>query len=114
MILAPGNFHMMLGTMGQREDGSAVVQEVKFAALRGVLGTRVGYTGGTLANPTYETVCAGDGHTEAIKVRRACELICYLDHWITSPMQVVFDPSIVSYEEILATFFREGACGGRA
>ncbi len=53
----------------------------------GVLDTEVGYTGGTLANPTYPDVSRGDtGHAESI--------------------QVTFDPSRVSYEEILGFFFR--------
>ena len=53
----------------------------------GVLETRVGYAGGRTRNPTYEDVCRGDtGHAEAI--------------------EVVFDPSRISYEEILGYFFR--------
>jgi len=47
----------------------------------------VGYTGGTTASPTYNTVCAGDGHTEAILIE--------------------FDPAEVSYEELLVIFFRD-------
>jgi peptide methionine sulfoxide reductase msrA/msrB len=53
----------------------------------GVLSTRVGYTGGTTANPRYEQVHAGSGgHAEAV--------------------EVVFDPTRISYEEILGYFFR--------
>jgi peptide methionine sulfoxide reductase MsrA len=40
----------------------------------------VGYTGGQAASPTYRTVCAGDGHTEAVRL--------------------VFDPKVLSYEEV--------------
>ncbi|MCB9871055.1 MAG: peptide-methionine (S)-S-oxide reductase [Planctomycetes bacterium] len=48
----------------------------------GVVRTRVGYTGGTLPNPTYRRL--GD-HTEAI--------------------QIDFDPRVVSYRDLLAVFF---------
>lgn len=34
-----------------------------------MVGTRVGYTGGTKPNPTYKSVCKGDGHTEAIQIK---------------------------------------------
>ena len=55
-------------------------------AIPGVLDTEVGYTGGTTANPTYEQVHAGDtGHAEAV--------------------EIVFDPTRISYEQIL-DFFR--------
>jgi peptide methionine sulfoxide reductase msrA/msrB len=53
----------------------------------GVIDTEVGYTGGALAAPTYDKVKRGDtGHAEAV--------------------QITFDPQMVSYEEILRTFFR--------
>jgi len=51
--------------------------------LDGVLATRVGYTGGTVANATYHQ---HDGHAEAI--------------------EVVFDPARLDYRELLAFFFR--------
>jgi len=55
--------------------------------LPGVIDTTVGYTGGTSDNATYEVVKTGrTGHAESI--------------------QVVFDPSRVTYEEILEYFFR--------
>jgi methionine-S-sulfoxide reductase len=53
----------------------------------GVLETKVGYTGGTVANPSYRLVTTGiTGHAEAI--------------------QISFDPAKISYEEILGYFFR--------
>ena len=53
----------------------------------GVLDTEVGYTGGTLANPTYEDMKTGTtGHAESIRI--------------------VFDPTKTSYGALLDTFFR--------
>jgi peptide methionine sulfoxide reductase msrA/msrB len=53
----------------------------------GVLETRVGYTGGTVPNPTYKLICTGvTGHAEAL--------------------EIVFDPAKLSYEQLLLTFFR--------
>lgn len=61
--------------------------EPPFDAESGVLETIVGYTGGTVENPTYEQVSAGStGHTEAI--------------------QIVYDPVIVSYERLLEIFWQ--------
>jgi methionine-S-sulfoxide reductase len=55
--------------------------------LPGVIDTQVGYTGGSLPNPTYDDICTGKtGHAEAI--------------------QIVFDPAKISYEDILTFFFR--------
>lgn len=62
------------------------VEEI-LRAIPGVIDTEVGYTGGTLDNPTYADVTRGDtGHAEAVRV--------------------VFDPEHISYEEILDYFFR--------
>ena len=55
--------------------------------LDGVVSQRVGYTGGDSDNPTYGTVCGGDGHTEAVKIE--------------------FDPNVISYEQLLDTFWAE-------
>lgn len=61
--------------------------EKPFDHLAGVQSTTSGYTGGTLANPTYEQVSAGGtGHVESV--------------------QVVYDPAQVSYEELLAVFWK--------
>jgi len=53
----------------------------------GVRDTRVGYTGGTIDNPTYDQVKTGrTGHAESI--------------------EITYDPSVVSYEKILEWFFQ--------
>ncbi len=36
--------------------------------LPGVVRTSVGYTGGKTKSPTYDSVCDGDGHTEAMRI----------------------------------------------
>ena len=60
--------------------------EAAFREIEGVVATRVGYTGGGTTDPTYEEVCSDKtGHAEAV--------------------QVWFDPSVVSYDELLATFW---------
>lgn len=57
-----------------------------FRDLRGVVKVESGYSGGDQANPTYQQVCSGrTGHAEVV--------------------QVTFDPSEVSYEDILRVFF---------
>ena len=61
--------------------------EAVFKRLRGVNAVLSGYTGGTVANPTYEQVCSGrTGHAEAV--------------------QIDFDPSEISYEDLLHVFFK--------
>jgi len=56
--------------------------ELAYMRAPGVVGTKVGYTQGELDNPTYEQVCsATTGHTEAI--------------------QIIFNSSVVSYEELI-------------
>ncbi len=60
--------------------------ERKFWETDGVYTTSVGYDGGYTPNPTYEEVCSGrTGHTEAVLV--------------------VFDPTRVTYDELLGIFF---------
>ena len=60
--------------------------ERKFWLTEGVFSTSVGYMGGTLDNPSYQAVCSGTtGHAEVV--------------------EVIFDPSIVSYRELLALFW---------
>jgi peptide-methionine (S)-S-oxide reductase len=60
--------------------------ERKFWQVKGVYTTAVGYAGGVTPNPTYREVCTGQtGHTEVVLV--------------------VFDPSVVGYEELLKIFW---------
>ncbi len=60
--------------------------ERRFWQQRGVYSTSVGYAGGGTPNPTYEEVCSGlTGHAEVVRV--------------------VFDPAIVSFEELLKIFW---------
>lgn len=61
--------------------------EDAFRQLKGVTSTAVGYTGGTKLNPSYKDVCTGTtGHAEAVEVE--------------------FNPSEVSYLELLANFWK--------
>ncbi|MEZ4224844.1 MAG: peptide-methionine (S)-S-oxide reductase MsrA [Polyangiaceae bacterium] len=60
--------------------------ERKFWQQAGVLSTQVGYAGGSTKNPSYEEVCSGmTGHAEVVRV--------------------VFDPTRVSYDELLRVFW---------
>jgi peptide-methionine (S)-S-oxide reductase len=61
--------------------------EADFDKVPGVISTTSGYVGGTLPNPTYNQVVTGTtGHTEAV--------------------EVVYDPSKVSYQKLLDVFWR--------
>jgi peptide methionine sulfoxide reductase msrA/msrB len=61
--------------------------ESVFKQVKGVIETTVGYTGGTVPNPSYRQVCTGiTGHAESVLIK--------------------FDPGIVSYEELLSLFWR--------
>ncbi|MFZ9360464.1 MAG: peptide-methionine (S)-S-oxide reductase MsrA [Candidatus Nanopelagicales bacterium] len=60
--------------------------ERRFWQTEGVLETSVGYMGGNVKNPSYELVCTGTtNHAEAVKV--------------------IFDPSKVSYRQLLEMFW---------
>jgi peptide-methionine (S)-S-oxide reductase len=60
--------------------------EVDFRNTEGVTGVRVGYAGGHTDSPSYEEVCSGTtGHAEAV--------------------EVTFDPSEVSYADLVDTFW---------
>src|SRR5579862_8703071 len=61
--------------------------EVTFRQVKGVTDAAVGYLGGTMANPSYHDVCTGTtGHAEVV--------------------QVEFDPTQVSYEQLLDVFWK--------
>ena len=60
--------------------------EAIFQRLKGVEKVIPGYTGGSIKNPSYKEVCNGTtGHAEAI--------------------QIIYDPKIISYRELLDVFF---------
>ena len=60
--------------------------EAAFRQVKGVVSTAVGFTGGTVKDPSYEQVCTGNtGHAEAV--------------------EVVYDPSTISYGELLSVFW---------
>ena len=60
--------------------------EEAFRQVKGVTATRVGYMGGRMKNPTYRDVCTGrTGHAEVVEVE--------------------YDPSRVSYDELLKVFW---------
>jgi peptide-methionine (S)-S-oxide reductase len=60
--------------------------EATFRQLPGVLSTRVGYTGGSFENPTYQDVCSSrTGHAEAVEVD--------------------YEPSKLSYDKLLEIFW---------
>ena len=60
--------------------------ERRFWTVPGVYSTSVGYAGGLTPNPTYEEVCTGlTGHNEVVRI--------------------VYDPGVVSYEDLLKVFW---------
>lgn len=60
--------------------------EYQMRKLPGIISVTAGYTGGQVENPSYEQVCTGKtGHAEAV--------------------EVIFDPEIVSYEDVAKRYF---------
>src|SRR5690349_14431879 len=60
--------------------------EAAYVQLEGVEKSESGYIGGRVTNPSYKQVCSGTtGHAEAV--------------------QITFDPSVISYEDLLHVFF---------
>lgn len=61
--------------------------EAIYERVNGVLSVVSGYSGGSMKNPSYKQVCSGEtGHAEVV--------------------QITYDPSIVSYYELLEIFFK--------
>lgn len=61
--------------------------EAVFQRLKGIVKVESGYSGGTVPDPSYEAVCTGKtGHAEC--------------------SQITFDPSIISYTDLLEVFFK--------
>src|SRR5215813_13025393 len=97
--IAVADRHAVLGSSlaGPHPEGAAIAEfalgcfwgaERKFWETEGVLSTAVGYEGGLTPNPTYEEVCSGrTGHSEAVRV--------------------VYDPSRVSYRDLLKVFWED-------
>ena len=98
-VIFDGAPHCVLGTptIGPFPDNLETVQlglgcfwgaERLFWKLKGVYTTAVGYAGGHTPNPTYEEVCSGrTGHSEVVLV--------------------VFDPAVISLQQVLKVFFEE-------
>lgn len=60
--------------------------EAVYDEIKGVLSVESGYSNGHVPNPTYKEVCGGDtGHAEAVRIQ--------------------FDPTVVSYRDLLNVFF---------
>ena len=61
--------------------------EEAFRKVKGVISTKVGFTGGNIKNPSYKEVCTGET-------------------WHAEAVQVEFDSSVISYEELLDIFWK--------
>ena len=95
VIVTLGTAHSDSPSAPVKEDGLATAifsggcfwcVEADFEKLPGVKDAISGYTGGSLANPTYEQVSHGStGHIESVKV--------------------LYDPKVVSYEQLLDYFW---------
>ena len=60
--------------------------EEEFRKIKGVIDAKAGYTGGNIPEPRYEIVCTDKtGHAEAV--------------------DIIFDPKIISYEQLLEVFW---------
>ena len=83
-VLARGNEKVEIAVFGA---GCFWCVEAVFQEVKGVYSVESGYTGGSYANPTYKEVTTGKtGHAEVARIK--------------------FDPSVVSFETLLAIFFQ--------
>tara|TARA_Y100001933_G_C18752893_1_gene460675 strand:+ start:124 stop:681 length:558 start_codon:yes stop_codon:yes gene_type:complete len=89
LAMMPAKKNKIENTMEKATFGAGCFWGVEdyFMQVEGVSQTSVGYLGGHLKNPTYKEVCNGNtGHAEVV--------------------EIVFDPKIVSYEQLLAMFWK--------
>ncbi len=92
-LLIAATFSLFASAAARAEQATATFaggcfwcMEPPFEALAGVTSVTAGYTGGHLANPSYEQVSAGaTGHAESV--------------------QIVYDPAKVSYQKLLDVFW---------
>ncbi len=81
--MEPTNHKTETATFGE---GCFWCTEAVYTRLKGVISVTSGYAGGKVANPTYEAVCTGTtGHAEVT--------------------QIVFEPDVISFEELLDVFW---------
>ncbi len=88
-----GNFEPMYTSLSMNTDtatfgnGCFWCTEAVFQQLNGVISSTSGYSGGHVANPTYEQVCEKNtGHAEAL--------------------QIVYDPAVITFDELLEVFWQ--------
>jgi peptide-methionine (S)-S-oxide reductase len=87
LVLVAGAGHAQTTAKATFAGGCFWCVEADFDKVPGVISTTSGYIGGTVANPNYQQVSAKTtGHAEAV--------------------EIVFDTSKVSYEQLLAVFWR--------
>lgn len=87
----PGNSNELFHHQGKMDTATFAAGcfwcvQAQFSQLKGVEKVEAGFSGGFVKNPTYEEVCTGKtGHAEACNI--------------------IYDPSVISYDELLAAFF---------
>ena len=87
----PGNSNELFHHQGKMDTATFAAGcfwcvQAQFSQLKGVEKVEAGFSGGFVKNPTYEEVCTGKtGHAEACNI--------------------IYDPSVISYDELLAGFF---------